>query len=124
MRRLETLQTMLTHALREASDQQAHHYNLRRRDVEFHEGDLVLRRSHPLSNAAKRFSAALVAPFEGPVMIKTKISRVRYQLVDFHGKNQGEWCIQDLKPYRPKEDYDHTPEAMVTRNYPRAVPSQ
>ncbi|XP_011313547.1 nascent polypeptide-associated complex subunit alpha, muscle-specific form-like, partial [Fopius arisanus] len=74
MKRLETLRKALTHAMRESSDKQAHHYNLRRRDVEFQEGDLVLRRTHPLSNAAKHFSAALVPPFEGPFMINRKIT--------------------------------------------------
>uniref|UniRef100_A0A6V7IRE4 Integrase catalytic domain-containing protein n=1 Tax=Bracon brevicornis TaxID=1563983 RepID=A0A6V7IRE4_9HYME len=99
MKRLETSRETLTYAITEASEKQGHHYNLRRRDFGFQVGDLVLRRSHPLSSAAKQISAALVTPFEGPFIIDKKLSRVRYNLVDLRGKDQGESAIQDLKPY-------------------------
>ncbi|XP_028982476.1 serine/arginine repetitive matrix protein 2-like [Diachasma alloeum] len=72
MRKLEMLRKILIHAMRESADKQAHHYNLRRRDVEFQEGDLFMRRS--LSNAVKRFSATLVPPFEGPFVVHKKNS--------------------------------------------------
>lgn len=102
MKRLETLRTVLTHALDEAHHQQAHYYNLRHRDREFEIGELVLKRSHPLSNAARKFSAALAKPFVGPYVISKKLSRVRYELTDLAGRPQGVISIQDLKPY-------HTP---------------
>ncbi|XP_015112553.1 mucin-5AC-like [Diachasma alloeum] len=88
MKTLEILRKSLTHALRESSDKQAYHYNIRRRDIEFEEGDLVMKRTHSLSNAAKRFLAALVPPFDGPFIVQRKISRVRYQLANFSGKDQ------------------------------------
>uniref|UniRef100_A0A6V7LWV3 RNA-directed DNA polymerase n=1 Tax=Bracon brevicornis TaxID=1563983 RepID=A0A6V7LWV3_9HYME len=99
MKPLETLRKTLVHAITESSNKQAHQYNLRCRNVEFQEGDLVMRRSHPLSSAAKQFSAALVPPFGGPFIIDKKLSKVRYSVVDFNGKAYGEVAIQDLKPY-------------------------
>ena len=96
MKRLETLRKVLVHALSEAHHQQARYYNLRHRDREFQVGDLVLRKTHPLSNAEKRFSAALAKPFEGPYVISKKLSRVRYELTDLSGRPRGVISIQDL----------------------------
>ena len=79
---------------------------MRHRNREFNIGDLVLRRSHPLSNAARQFSAALAKPFEGPYVISKKPSRVRYELVNLAGRPQGLVSIQELKPYRSPRDPD------------------
>ncbi|XP_040079733.1 uncharacterized protein LOC120851191 [Ixodes scapularis] len=46
--------------------QQAEQYNRGHRDVQFHVGDLVLRRTHPLSNAARGFTASLADRWDGP----------------------------------------------------------
>lgn len=90
IKRLEVLRKTLIHAMRESSNRQAYYHDLRRRNVEFEEGDLVLKRAHPLSNAAKRFSATLVPPCEGPFIVHKKVSKVCYQLVDVLRKDQGE----------------------------------
>ncbi|XP_015118528.1 uncharacterized protein LOC107042140 [Diachasma alloeum] len=82
MKRLETLRKVIKHALRKAQDRQAHYYNLRHRSSEFEIGELVLRRTHTLSNAAKRCSAALAKPFDGPYVIDKKLSSTRYELGD------------------------------------------
>ena len=104
MKRLETLRNTLAHALGVAQNQQAHYYNLRRRNREFEEGDLVLRRAHPLSSAAKHYSAALAKPFEGPFVISKKLSRMRYELTNLAGQPRGVSSVQDLKPYTPPLD--------------------
>lgn len=101
MARLDTLRKAFTHALDEAFRRQSEHYNLRHRDRTFEVGDLVWRRSHTLSNAAKHVSAALNAPFEGPFMISKKLSRVVYELSDLDGRSIGKVSVQDIKPYRP-----------------------
>lgn len=108
MKRLDTLRKVLVHALGEAQHQQAHYYNRRHRDREFNVSDLVLRKAHPLSNAAKHFCAALAKPFEGPYVISKKLSRVRYELTDLQGRAQGVIAVQDIKPYRPSVDADTT----------------
>lgn len=102
MKRLETLRTVLKHALGEAHDRQSHQYNKRRRDLEYVEGELVLARHHELSNAAKHRSAALSKPFDGPYMIAKKLSKTVYELVDLAGKSKGKMSIQDIKPYKPE----------------------
>lgn len=105
MRRLKTLRQVFTQSLKEAQIRQAHYYNLRHRDREFEVGNLVLRKSHPLSNASKRFSAALAKPFDGPFAITRKVSRTRYEISDLAGRSKGETSIQDLKPYlRPLDE--------------------
>ena len=104
MKRLDTFRKTLVHALGEAQQQQAHYYNLRRRDREFNVGDLVLRRAHPLSNAARHFSAALAKPFEGPYVISKKLSRVRCELTSLARHCQGVVSVQDLKPYVTPHD--------------------
>lgn len=101
MERLVNLRKALSQALKEASNRQAHYYNLRHRAADFKVGDLVLRRRHVLSNAAKRISAALEPPYEGPYLIHKKLSQVRYQLIDLRGKIVGVSAIEDLKPYKP-----------------------
>uniref|UniRef100_A0A6V7JG03 RNA-directed DNA polymerase n=1 Tax=Bracon brevicornis TaxID=1563983 RepID=A0A6V7JG03_9HYME len=69
MKRLDILGKTIVHAMNEASNRQAHYYNLPHRQSEFNIGDLVMSRTHPLSSAAKKFSAALVPPVDGPFVI-------------------------------------------------------
>lgn len=62
---------------------QARYYNVRRKDAPFHPGDLVWLRSHPLSSATAKFSAKLVAKWEGPVEIKKKkLGPINYNMVN------------------------------------------
>ncbi|XP_015115957.1 uncharacterized protein LOC107040391 [Diachasma alloeum] len=101
MKRLETLRNVFKHALRVAQDKQAHYCNLRHRSRDFEIGELVFRRTHTLSNAAKRFSAALARPFDGPYVIDKKLSSTQYELVDLAGRKRAVSSIQDLTPYTP-----------------------
>lgn len=55
-------------------------YNLRRRPVEFREGDRVWRRSKAQSDSAKYFTAKLAPTFVGPFTIKRKIGYCTYEI--------------------------------------------
>lgn len=77
-------------------------YNLRRRDIEFHVGDRVWRRNKVLSNAANNFSAKL-APKYILSVVKTKHSKLAYELCNEDGSKAGRWHIRFLKPFH---EYD------------------
>lgn len=92
------------HEARETLDvarlQQAAQYDKGRRDVQFQVGDLVLRRTHPLSNASKGFAASLANRWDGPFRITEKVSPLSYRLARLHGTQQyGPIHVSDLKRY-------------------------
>ncbi|KAL0152230.1 hypothetical protein M9458_051953 [Cirrhinus mrigala] len=57
---------------------QARYYNTRRKDTQFHSGDLVWIRTHPLSSAPNKYSAKLAPKWEGPAEIIKKIGPINY----------------------------------------------
>lgn len=87
-----------------ASTTQARHYNLRRRDVRFHLGDRVMRREHPLSNAARGFAAKLAPRYSGPWTICKVRSPQVYDLKGERGKKLLRIHIKDMKPVTSGED--------------------
>lgn len=83
-----------------AQSRQRTQYNRGRRNVEFSVGDLVLRRTHPLSNASQGFSASLAKRWEGPFVVETRITRLAYRLrCPITGARVGPVNINDLKPF-------------------------
>ncbi|XP_011313112.1 uncharacterized protein [Fopius arisanus] len=97
MRRIDTVRVVITHALEEAHRGQAHYYNLRRRASTYQEGGQVLTRRHALFNAAKNFTASLCTLYQGPWVIKRKVSPTVVELVDLHGRPRGKMSTHDLK---------------------------
>ena len=55
--------------LRSGSKKQTREYNKNKHDIQFSEGDLVMRRTHPLSSGINKFSAKLAHKYEGPLKI-------------------------------------------------------
>lgn len=55
-------------------------YKKGERDVQFCTGDLVLRRTHSLSNADKGFSASLNKRWEGPLAVRARVFRLANRL--------------------------------------------
>jgi len=80
----------------------AHHYNLRRRPLEFMPGDTVYKRNYTLSDATAYYSSKLAPKFIRCTISK-KISRLVYELIDSEGKNLGRWHVKDLKAVPPDE---------------------
>jgi transposase len=72
------------------------YYNLRRKQAEFEEGDIVWRRNYQLSDAGKYFTAKLAPKFVKCTVIK-KLSPLVYELADCNGRAIGRWHIKDLK---------------------------
>ncbi|XP_050665535.1 uncharacterized protein K02A2.6-like [Leptidea sinapis] len=83
-------------ALRNAHIKNTQRYNLRRREFEFNEGDIVWKRCYFQSDKDAHFSKKL-APKYLKCKIKTKRSPLVYILEDMDGRELGMWHIKDLK---------------------------
>lgn len=85
--------------------QQSDQYNQGRRDLQFEVGELVLRRTHPLSDAAKGFTASLANRWDGPFRVGKKLSPLTYTLIHhFSGESTGPTHVTDLKQFHVPED--------------------
>ena len=80
-----------------ANEKQATQYNLRRRSIEYKVGDKVLKIETKISNKADNKARKLFNKYEGPYIIKKKISPTIYKLKNIKGKSVGEYNINDLK---------------------------
>lgn len=74
----------------------AQRYNLRKRHIQYKEGDHVWKRNFVLSKAADDFSAKL-APKYTPCIVNKVISPLVYNLKDLDGKELGNFHVKDLK---------------------------
>ena len=97
LRRLEVIKEEVQKNLDEANEKQATHYNLRRRPVEFKVGDKVLKIATKVSNKADSKTGKLFDKYEGPYIVKQKISPTIYELKNLNGKSVGEYNINDPK---------------------------
>lgn len=85
--------------LQTAYHKNAERYNLRRRPECFGEGDMVLKKNFPQSDATNFFSAKLAPKYTGPYVISKKVSPLTYQLKGADGTSIGIWHVCDLKRY-------------------------
>ena len=69
VKRLDTLRDLVAKHIDKAREKQEREYNKSRRDVRFSEGDLVMRKTHPLSSGINKFSAKLAPKYEGPLKV-------------------------------------------------------
>lgn len=97
LRELEKIHRIVEDKLKTAYGKNAQRYNLRRRPMQFSEGDQVWKRHYPLSNAANFFAAKLAPRYTGPFVVSKRISPTVYQLKDSDGKPIGSWHVSDLK---------------------------
>lgn len=91
--------------LKVAYEKSKHTYNLRRRPVELHPGQLVWKRNYILSDATKYFTAKLAPKYVGPFKVHAKAFGGAYEIVDMDGKSRGIWNVKDLKLH-PIEDLE------------------
>ena len=81
-------------------------YNLRRRPVSFAVGESVYVKNHALSDATNHFTAKFAPNFNGPFVIKRKLSPVTYEIEDSSNKSKGTWHVQDIKSHPPDQPSD------------------
>ena len=86
-------------SLDDAFAKQSGYYNLRRRRLRFHKGDLVLSRSRIPSSKIKNISAKLCPRYIGPYRISKVLSPNVYELCDLTHKFVGKAHIEDLKSF-------------------------
>ena len=99
MKKLQIMRDWIMKNLDEAFQRQSHHYNLRRRQVKFSRGDLVLSRCRKLSSKVKNEAAKLNPRFLGPYRITKVLSPLVYEISDLAQNFIGKFHIQDLKPF-------------------------
>jgi hypothetical protein len=63
------------------------------------EGDLVLVKSQPTSDAAQGITGKFQRPYEGPFIIQKFIPPAMYELCDEVGKLRGLFHLRHMKPY-------------------------
>jgi len=84
--------------LARAIQQQARHYNLRRRAWKPRTGDAVWKRTHTLFNKGEAINAKLAPKYVGPLTVRRIVSPVIVDLQDAKGRWHRRVHIQDLKP--------------------------
>ncbi len=87
-----------------AYQRQSKYYNLRRREVNYRIGDLVMRRLHILSSAAEAISGKLAPKFHGPCEVKTREGRNMYEVKDQDSGQRHIVHVKDLKPFYGREE--------------------
>lgn len=92
---LSKVYEQVSNALFTAYKKGASHYNLRRRNVTFHVGDVVWRRNFVLSNALNYFSQKLAPRFVQNIVVRKKSDLV-YTLADLNGKETGDFHVKDI----------------------------
>ena len=86
-----------------AREKQTRQYNKNKRNVQFNEGDLVMRRTHPLSSGVNKFSAKLAPKYEGSLKIVEIKSPTVYifESVNEDSRRIAKVHVSELKRYIP-----------------------
>lgn len=90
---------------------------------DYQEGDLVLMRTHTLSNASKGVTSKFNPKRDGPYVVSKKVSPTTFLLAhDKTGEIIGKYHVSDLRPYHAREG--ECPEPIIpkrNRGRPRKV---
>lgn len=99
---LERKLFLTSQRIRNKQLRRAARYNARHRPTVYNVGDLVLARSHHLSNAIGGETAKLFEVYDGPYRISQKLGETTYFLSNINRHNQlGPYHISSLKLYHP-----------------------
>ena len=93
---------------------QKKHYDSRHRRVIFQEGDMVLVRTHFLSDKGKKFMKKLAYRWDGPYRVSKCCTPLTYELSSLDGKVFGVHNIQHLKRYFDRPSYSDSFKADDT----------
>ncbi|KAF4518729.1 hypothetical protein B566_EDAN005182 [Ephemera danica] len=95
---LEEMKKFIQPRVEQAKARQARNYNKGRREVSYLPGQLVLIREHPLSNAAKNFSAKLADRWSSPYKVIRSFNGVDLE-VENEGGVRKTVHVCNVKPY-------------------------
>jgi transposase len=107
--RLKEIYNIVRRNLERAAQDQARHYNLRRRRWNPEVGTLVLAKTHYLSKAVDKFNAKLAPKYDGPYRIESYTSPVIVQLTSLGNLRNRTAHIKDLKEYHQMTDEPDKP---------------
>lgn len=95
--------------------QQVVQHNEGRRDMQFNIGDLVLRRTHHLSDAVQGFTASLADKWQRPYRVSAKVSRLSYKLAQIEtGDECGTINVNGLKRFFERSQESDTLQVPMT----------
>lgn len=94
--KLSLVHDIVKHNISKAYEKSAQRYNLRSRKKEFSVGQIVFVRTHPVSDAAKKFCAKFAPQFT-KALVSKKIGTVNYELINEKGKVLGQYHAKDIK---------------------------
>jgi len=93
-------------SIEKAQKQQKHHYDKRHKRIQFQQGDLVLLRTHILSDKQKKITKKFACKWTGPYVITKCCSPLTYELSSLDKQTCiGTHNIQHLKPYHDRPSY-------------------
>ncbi|KAH8295536.1 hypothetical protein KR018_008026, partial [Drosophila ironensis] len=105
--------------LETAAQDQARHYNLRRRPWKPKVREKVWMREHPLSKAAEGFAAKLAPKFGGPYKVVAQKSPVIFELRGSDGKATRTAHVSGLKTAQGVGEHDSRDTAAAVIRTPR-----
>jgi len=92
--------------MEKASQDQARHYNLRRRQWTAAPGDVVWAKEHHLSKAAERFTLKLAPRYDGPYQVVDFVSPVICIIRHIHSKKERTVHVGELKQQQNEQTAD------------------
>ena len=101
LKKLAAFRDLVARHIDEATEKQEKHYNCGKRVVSFHIGDMVMRRSHVLSNAAQKFSAKLAPKYDRSFRVVQMLSPTVYLLEMDSEKRNAKVHVSEIKRYVP-----------------------
>ncbi|CAB0040663.1 unnamed protein product [Trichogramma brassicae] len=110
VRRLDALRDLVAKHIDKAFARQKRAYDKGRKVVVFKEGDLVLRRTHPLSDGLKGRSSKMAPKFDGPFRIAKVLGPDTYSLDLKGGRSVPKVHSEHLQLYKPAKP---TPDVVA-----------
>jgi hypothetical protein len=117
--RLAVARRIAVDSMSSAREAQRKIYDAHRQDDELAIGELVLRDTHVLSNAAQGIAASLAKKRDGPWVVTSRLGRNVYRVADpTSGRHVGRYNIDQLTRYRTRPEW---PAAAGKRTPPKRI---
>ncbi|KAL7294487.1 hypothetical protein TKK_0012481 [Trichogramma kaykai] len=101
VKRLDALRNLVAKHIDRAHAKQKRLYDQGRKDVTFGVGDMVMQRTHPLSDGKKGFSAKMAEKFDGPFSVAEVLGPTTYRLDVGAKRTNPKVHVEHLKPPGP-----------------------
>ncbi|CAL8119724.1 unnamed protein product [Orchesella dallaii] len=118
--KLQSIYALAKSSIDKAHKQQAKHYDKRHKKFIVKEGDLVLLKTHFLSDKSKGFAKKLAFRYEGPYRINKIRGKVHFELTTVDGeKSVGIHNAKNLRRYfdKPSDVLDEKQDTDDANNY-------